>query len=203
MTIQINQAKSIPIDMQRSYTAEELEWLEDDGCRYELLEGKLVVLPPTISEHGLISDSLLYELVNFLRANPGIGQVWSHTGFNIGKKPNGKDSVLEPDLGFLVASRVPATELIYLPYPDLAIEVRSRSSDLKDRSKLNKARKKLLLYLENGTLMAWVINPITRTVEVYRQGQEKAVRVLNSNDYLDGEEIIPGFRFKVEHLFSM
>lgn len=116
--------KSVPIDLNREYSIEEYRRLEDDGNQYELIEGKLVMTPAPINEHGRISDNIITALRNFLAANPGIGEAWSNVGFNLGKKPNGKDNVPAPDVGFIVAERLPPSDFLgYLPYPDLAVEV--------------------------------------------------------------------------------
>lgn len=142
------ETKTIPVDLSRIYTLEEFELLEDDDNHYELIEGKLVMNPAPNNEHGKISDELLTELKIFFRANLGLGEVYSHIGFYIGKNARGKDNVLEPDLGFIVASRLPSADFIgYLPYPDLTVEVWSRQSDLGDSYKLRKARAKLQMYL--------------------------------------------------------
>jgi len=196
------ETKTIPVDLKREYTLEEYTLLEDDDQNYELLEGKLVMTPAPADEHGRICDELLTELKLFLRANKGIGAVWSHTGFNIGKKSNGKDNVPEPDLGFIIQSRVPPVSSGYLPYPDLAIEVWSRTSDLADPSRLKKAREKLLMYLEAGTQIAWGINPIAQEIEVYQHRQTQPIVILGLGDELDGGEIIPGFKMRVAALFG-
>jgi Uma2 family endonuclease len=193
---------TVPIDLNREYSAAEFARLEDDGNRYELIEGKLVMTSPPEDRHARISDKLLVEIEIFLRNNPGLGMIWSHAGFNIGKKPDGKDNIPEPDLGFIVAARLPSSDEDYLPYPDLAVEVWSRKSDLADSNKLRKAREKLQMYLEAGTRLAWGINPITQEIEVYRQGQTEPVKVLTINDELEGEDIIPGFKIPVRRLFQ-
>ncbi len=95
----------IPVDKQREYSAEEFEWLEDDGHCYELIEGRLVKMPATGDEHGSIIDNLYPSLVS-LDPQRKLGKIWITTGFNIGKQPDGKDNVPEPDLAFMVASRV-------------------------------------------------------------------------------------------------
>ncbi len=192
----------VDIDLKREYTAEEFIQLEDDGNRYELIEGKLVMSPAPTNEHAKISDDLLMELKLFLKANPGLGEVRSHAGFNIGQKPNGKDNVPEPDLGFIIASRVPTTDDNYLPYPDLVVEVWSRTSDLDRPSRLRKAREKLRMYLDAGTSIAWGINPIREEVEVYYRDPTKPKRILKADDELNGEDIIPGFKLSVRALFA-
>jgi len=187
------------IDLEREYTLEEYVALPDDGNTYELIEGKLVMRPVTRDRHGRVMSRLYDAMRDFLKTKP-VGEVWLTTGFNLGKKPNGKDNVLGPDLGFIIASRVPPEANEYLPYPDLAIEVWSRDSDLASPSKLAKARKKLQIYLAAGTTLAWGINPKNKTVEIYRQGQ--APKILNGSAELEGEELLPGFKINLTDLFK-
>jgi len=196
------ETKTSSLDLSREYSLEEYRLLEDEaGYRYELVEGKLIMSPAPSNEHAWISDKLLLELKLFLGANPAIGEVWSHAGFYLGKKPNGKDNVLEPDLGFLVAGRVPANSDLYLPYPDLAIEVWSRSSDLDGPARLKKAREKLQIYLAAGTSIAWGINPVAQEVEIYRREQPQVRQVLSVKAELEGEALIPGFKIALARLF--
>jgi Uma2 family endonuclease len=189
------------IDLNREYTADEFASLPDDGNRYELIGGRLVMAPPTCDEHGSISGNLYFAIREFLKTKKA-GKVWMTTGFSLGKKPNGKDNVLAPDVGFIIAERVPPVTNEYLPYPDLAVEVWSPESDLGRPIRLEKAREKLQIYLNAGTRIAWGINPENQTVEVYHQGQLTPVQVLNLKDELDGEDVIPGFKMKVEALFQ-
>ena len=46
-------------------------------------------------------------------------------------------------------------------------------------------------YIDNQIKLGWLINPKTRRVEIYRQGQ--AVEVLYSPTTLSGEGVLPGF----------
>ena len=46
-------------------------------------------------------------------------------------------------------------------------------------------------YIDNQVKLGWLINPKTRRVEIYRQGQ--AVEVLDSPTTLSGEDVLPGF----------
>jgi Uma2 family endonuclease len=157
--------------------------------------------PATRDKHGRIITELFAAIWIFTKTTK-TGRIWTTTGFSLGKKPDGKDNVLEPDLGFIVAERVPPVADEYLPYPDLAVEVWSPESDLGRPIRLEKAREKLQIYLNAGTRIAWGINPENQTVEVYHQGQLTPVQVLNLNDELDGEDVIPGFKMKVEALFQ-
>ncbi len=46
-------------------------------------------------------------------------------------------------------------------------------------------------YIDNGVRLGWLLDPQTKQVEIYRQGQDK--EVLSSPTNLSGEEVLPGF----------
>ena len=56
---------------------------------------------------------------------------------------------------------------------------------------LKATQDKMKEYIDNQIKLGWLINPKTRRVEIYRQGQ--AVEVLDSPTTLSGEDVLPGF----------
>lgn len=52
---------SAPVDLARTWTLADLETLPDDGLRYELVDGNLVVTPPT-QRHQWLGDALASQL---------------------------------------------------------------------------------------------------------------------------------------------
>ena len=59
---------------------------------------------------------------------------------------------------------------------------------------------KALAYLEAGTRLVWVIEPLMKTVMVYRS--ETDITVLNYEDTLTGEDVVEGFSCSVAELFE-
>jgi Uma2 family endonuclease len=55
-------------------------------------------------------------------------------------------------------------------------------------------------WLAAGARIVWVLNPRQRSVKVHREGQP--VRILSIEDALDGEEVVPGFRYPIADLFA-
>ncbi|NWJ98713.1 MAG: Uma2 family endonuclease [Chloroflexi bacterium] len=185
-----------PLDLSRTYTAAEFETLEDGEDHYELVEGKLVEMPPTGDRHGRISKRLVKHLLAF-DPDEKLGQVWFTTGVKLDEK-----NVLEPDLTFIIANRIPSESNAALNIiPDLIVEIWS-PSDVSSLKKLTAARDKIRKFLEAGVQIGWFINPHNQTVEVYHLGQTEAVALLGLEDELDGENVIPGFRLKVKALFG-
>ena len=56
---------------------------------------------------------------------------------------------------------------------------------------LKATQDKMKEYIDNQVKLGWLINPKTRRVEIYRQGQ--AVEILDSPTTLSGEDVLPGF----------
>ncbi len=69
--------------------------------------------------------------------------------------------------------------------PDFVLELRSPS----DRLPVLQA--KMAEYLDNGVRLGWLLDPIARTVYVYRPGGE--VERLDDPETLSGEPVLPGF----------
>ncbi|MFM6356376.1 MAG: Uma2 family endonuclease, partial [Planktothrix sp.] len=77
--------------------------------------------------------------------------------------------------------------------PDFVIELRSPSDHLKT------IQKKMKEYQENGTRLGWLIDPQTKTVEIYRPNQD--VEILENPSTLSGENILPQFTLNLEHIW--
>src|SRR5438105_5002987 len=99
---------------ERLYTADDLWQLsnlpENEDKRLELIEGVLYEMPPTGWLHGDVAGEFGAYIRNFVKRHK-LGRVTAaETGFILFKNPDpqGKDTVLAPDVGFISAARVPA-----------------------------------------------------------------------------------------------
>ncbi len=54
-------------------------------------------------------------------------------------------------------------------------------------------------YINNGVRLGWLIDPKTKSVEIYRHGLE--VEVLLSPTTLSGEEVLPGFELNLNKVW--
>ena len=139
-------------------TYEDFALLPDDGKRYELHEGELSVTPAPGARHQLVIGNLYLLLAPHVRAS-GRGQLvlspFDCIMTNI--------TVVEPDLVYIDEVRLPLlSERALEGSPTLAIEVLSPSSISIDR------RRKLALYAAHDVPWYWIVDPETRTIEVYR-----------------------------------
>ncbi|MDE0425987.1 MAG: Uma2 family endonuclease [Candidatus Poribacteria bacterium] len=165
------------------------EFLESDLEGYEYVKGELIPMPPTSGEHGDISSNIQWYLYSHVRENQ-LGRVYtSDTGFKIG------DRFLIPDIAFVSTERLPddRRKAFSIP-PDLAVEVVSPTDVL------FRVFEKALTYLSGGTQLVWVIEPVAKTVTVYRS--ETDIKVLTREDTLTGEDVVEGFSCQVSQLFE-
>lgn len=179
---------------QKLMTAEELLCMPDDGMRHELVQGELRTMPPGGWGQGKQSSRLDRSLGNYVEAH-GLGEVATNEpGFLLTRDP---DTVRSPDVAFVRAERLLEAdpERGYYPgVPDLAVEVISPNDLYTD------VDEKVAEWLEHGTRLVFVVNPRRRTVAVHRPGRD--VRMLNVNDALDGEDVVPGWTLPVREIFD-
>lgn len=185
---------AVNIPDQKIWTDAAFMALPDDECRYEIVNGELVVMGNSGALHGYISivlSSALFAIVSSQK----LGVLFdSSTAF---KMKNGNKR--SPDISFFAKERFQGIEDLPLGFlegaPDLAVEILSPGNTVEEIST------KLVEYFENGTRLVWVINPIQHYVLVYRSAQEPD-RLLKRGDFLDGEEVIDGFSLAVDLLFQ-
>jgi Uma2 family endonuclease len=178
----------------RLLTAEEF-WLRPDepGVFYELESGELHAMSPAGGQHGSVNMRLGGHLAVYVLIH-GLGEVFSpDTGFVVARDP---DTVLCPDIAFLSRARLGpegVTPRFIEGPPDLAMESMSPSDS--HRAAAARANR----WLGYGVKLLWVADPTRRTLTVYRKGS--GPRTLAEDDFLDGEDIVPGFRLRVGDIF--
>ena len=171
--------------------AELSEW-PDDGRRYELYDGEVVVVPSPNLRHQRILVVLVGLLQEYERRSGGAVVI---APFDIVLSDY---DVLQPDLVFFGAEKRSRLNPLSAAHvvPDLAIEVLSRSTEVGDRGR------KLQLLAQHGLPEYWVVDPAVRTLEIYtRSGLEL---VLVSSCEGNQEIVSPtlsGLRFQLDLLF--
>ena len=165
------------------------EFLTNDYRAYEYVKGELVPMSTPTMEHGKMSANIVILLGNYVRQHK-LGEMYTaETTFRIGE--GGR----KPDAAFVSQARIPENERQASPIPpDLAIEVTSPTDKVYD------VLEKVLEYLGAGTQMVWVVEPIFKTVTVYRSSNN--IKVFTQNDTITGEEVIEGFQCVVAEIFE-
>jgi Uma2 family endonuclease len=175
----------------RVLTDEQLMQTPQDGRKYELVDGELVVSPAG-GRHGKVTVRLVVRLGGFVESHD-LGHVFdSSTGYVL---PGGNRRA--PDVSFVASGRFPGEDVprgfIELP-PDLAVEVLSPGDDPR------KVMDKIGEYLQSGVRLVWVIDPETRRAVAYRS--LTAVHDIPSEGALSGEDVVPGFACPLASLFE-
>ncbi len=181
-------------------TAEDLMARADDSWRYELVEGRLVRMPPSGYEHSHVAGNLFIALRSFVGAHDLGTLTLPETGFLL-SRINEPDTVLAPDLAFISAARTPvrgSQDWKGFPRlaPDLIVEIASPSQGRPEMAA--KARR----WLKAGVRLAWVVWPVTHQVDVWQPGAGAPVLTLEEADQLEGGEVLPGFTYPVARLFA-
>src|SRR5260370_5076922 len=130
-------------------TAEQFDRLpEEDGRRWELLDGELIQVSSATAGHNEVEAKLLVSMRLFMDPRQ-LGKVIPDTEFAFGQNR------LRPDLAVLSQAKWTLVNLDRVPVltiPDVAIEIVS-PSDVVDR-----LERKVAVYLENGVAEVWVIH---------------------------------------------
>jgi Uma2 family endonuclease len=179
-------------------TAEEFLALPDDGVERMLIRGELWERTMTTRgyPHCRVNARLGHVLLTWRDAQPEPrGEVVvGEARVRIRHDP---DTIVGIDLAYIsgdLAGRTdPLASFIDGP-PVLAVEILSPSDVQED------INAKVLDYLDAGVLLVWVVDPVFRTVMVYRPDTEP--ELFNNRQDLTAEPHLPGFRVPVAKIFG-
>jgi Uma2 family endonuclease len=145
------------------WTLEMLHRLPDDGNKYELVRGELLVTPPPTGEHEDMVAALAELLVPYARAQH-LGRVYQPRAV-----VRARGSEVEPDL--FIRAQVPrlGNDWQKAPVPILVVEVLSPSTRRRDFGQ------KREFYSDIGIPEYWVVDPEKRTVHVIAPGDEPRI----------------------------
>jgi Uma2 family endonuclease len=157
----------------------------------ELVEGVLVEKPVGYFE-SRVAAVLIYYVEQFLGRHD-LGIVLAPDGA-LRLMPG---LVRIPDVSFISWEKFPNRELPSEPIPDLvpdlAVEVLSEGNTPEEM------RRKLREYFRAGVRLVWLIDPATRTAEVYTTPRKKSA--VTADQAIDGGAVLPGFRLSLQELF--
>ena len=147
---------AMPLAPEPSWTLEQVRALPDDGRRYELVHGQLVVSPAPAKPHQMVAGDLYFLLKAWLTANP-VGTVL----YSPADLTDGPDVLVQPDLFVLTPEAAAAPGWNTLRECLLVIEVVSPSTAHVDRGP------KRRIYQAAGGPFYWIVDPDARQVEVW------------------------------------
>jgi Uma2 family endonuclease len=177
-------------------SAEEFyEWVhrpENADRWFELVRGEVIELPPPMKPHGRVCINVGYQLESYVRQRES-GYVTSNdSGVILQRTP---DTVRGPDVALYEDAA--SFEELHPKYgevpPRLAVEV------LSPNDKVGRVLSKITDYIKSGVDLVWLIDPEDRTVTVFRPN--KNPYGLKGDAELTGDEVLPGFRCRVDDFF--
>jgi Uma2 family endonuclease len=179
----------------KTWTEEELQSMLDEGYSHEIIDGQLVMSPKNNFQHEQICERLNFALESYNRLHR-LGAVFgSSLGFWMENR-----NCRAPDVSFVPKERLlrvgfkPDTKSFFPGAPDLAIEVLSPGNT---RAELDA---RLTDFFTSGARLAWIIHPDEQFVEVCHSLTDR--RILGTAGYLEGENLLPGFRLAIAEFFK-
>jgi Uma2 family endonuclease len=178
--------------------ANEIEVDRLDDELYEVVDGKRIRRLPMSAYSATIASRLVRKLGMFTDER-GLGETVGEVLFRL---PLLADLFRNrrPDVAYVSFGRWPSGRAMPLKdnawdvVPNLAVEVIS-THDLAEESLL-----KIGEYFQAGVQLVWVVYPQQRLVYVYETPTR--VRILATDDTLDGGAVLPGFQMRVDSLFD-
>ncbi len=178
------------------WTTADLELLPDNGNRYEIIDGELIVTRAPHWNHQEVCGNIYAELKNWSRET-GLGRPAIGAGIIF----SDADNVI-PDVVW--ASRESLDALLddnghLTAAPELVVEVLSFGGDNERRDR----EAKLKLYSARGVQEYWIADWRRRQIEIYRREQAtlKLAATLFVNDELNSP-LLPGFSCPVARIFA-
>jgi Uma2 family endonuclease len=150
-------------------------------------------MPPAGSKTGKRNFNLIRQLASWAEKDgTGLG-FDSSTGFTLPDTP-----VRSPDASWVRREKWEALsegeQEAFAPLcPGFVIELRSRWNTLKAQ------QEKIQAYLDNGTQLAWFIDPRNRRIYIYRPAEE--VEVLTDAATVSADPILNGFVLQLTELW--
>lgn len=174
-------------------TADELLQLPDDGNCYELIKGELITMSPPGFQHGRVAMKIASHLDQHIKKYK-LGVVCAaETGFKIASEP---DTVRTPDTAFISMERVNEVgdTVKYWPgAPNVAVEVVSPNDNY------SHVEDKVNGWLEAGTELVIIVNPLKRIVTVYRSRTN--IVMLTEDETLHADDVVAGWSIPVKEIF--
>jgi Uma2 family endonuclease len=171
----------------------ELQQWPDDGRRYELYDGEVIVVPSPFPRHQRVAWNIGDVLKSYER---------THGGYMFGVPIDivlSEYDVLQPDVVYFREARRHLIAMMEATRaaPDLAVEVLSRSTERRDRGR------KLQMLARYGVPEYWLVDPVGNTLEIYtnRSGSLELTAMFGDRDEV-ASPTLPDLRFPASRIFE-
>jgi Uma2 family endonuclease len=176
----------------RPLTADDYRAMPDDGKRYELIFGELIMAPAPREKHQLVSMRLSAKLHDFVTSRE-LGLVYA-APFDVYLTNH---LIVQPDILFVSREHMErrVEEGLHGP-PDLIMAILSPSNRRDDLVS------KAAIYADHGVAEYWVVDPDAETIVVNRLDAGRYVVHPNESGKASSL-VLPGFSVEVASLFAL
>jgi Uma2 family endonuclease len=172
--------------------AELQEW-PDDGRRYELYDGEVIVVPSPFPRHQRVAANIEEILREYEHATGGL---MFHAPLDI---VFSEHNVVQPDIVFFRQERRHVIDMMAATRaaPDLAVEVLSTGTEARDRGR------KMQLLARFGVPEYWIVDPVKNTFEIYVLRGSAYERVAALDEHQDViSPTLPGLTLPAARVFT-
>lgn len=173
------------------HTYDDFRSIPEDGHRYELIFGEIVISPSPHTKHQHALGELFTRMKQFVHERQ-LGRVY-FAPVDVKLSPN---NVVQPDLLFVKRQRLRIVRNEFIDgAPDLVVEALSPANRMRDLVK------KAVLYGLHGVPEYWIVDPETNTmtVHIWRDGQY----VAEVEDGVSRSAVLAGFEVRPAELFEL
>lgn len=169
-----------------------------DNAKAEIVNGKLVLMPPTGIEPGYAGDEIFASLREYARRTRRGRAVGDNKGFRV-ELPHRKS--FSPDAAYTIGH--PTGMGFYVGAPIFAVEVRGEN-DYGPAAEMEMASKRAD-YFACGTQVVWDVDLVgdgqsDKIVKVYRADDPQYSTIYRSGEMAEAELALPGWQFPVDSL---
>ena len=180
-------------DVQPRVGYTDLLAMPEDGRRYEIHGGELVVVPSPLLRHQIAAVRLVTLLDDYRRRSGGLAVT---APFDI---VFDEHDVVQPDVVFFRADRLHLLDpnAVTRAAPDLVVEVLSPSTAAIDRGR------KRRMFARYGVPEYWIVDPVRQQVEVHvlEQGAYRRTQVVTAGDTVRSI-LLPDLTFAAAGIFT-
>jgi len=179
---------------RKTYTYQDYSEIPDDGNRYEIIEGELIMSPAPYTIHQKVSRKIVYRLISFVEKEK-LGELYYAPVDVLLSDIN----VVQPDILFISKANLQIiTAKNIKGIPDLVIEIISPATGYYDLSG------KKDLYEKFGVQEYWIVDPMKQRVEIYLnvENQFELHQRLEKKGIVKSD-ILSGFELNLDTIFAI
>ena len=174
-------------------TFAELQQWPDEGRQYELYDGEVIVVPSPFGRHQRVASNIEETLREYEHRAGGF----------VFRAPLdivlSDHNVVQPDLVYFREERRHVIDMMSATRaaPDLAVEVLSRSTEVRDRGR------KMQLLARFGVPEYWIVDPVKNLLEIYVvNGSAYDLARTCDGDHEVSSATFPGLTFAAGRVFA-